>query len=432
MATSRLPLSPKQAWYQAHRDTELPKAKNRARLQRERYRAEHRLSPEELARCQADPTLAWTIRGPKWVACLEAGCGALCESLGPHLRRYHCLTAPEYKRARGFDGVTPRLNKGASLLSHALRDRLSKRRRKLRLGTKLQRSGKVPPVEKLIASRGKRTLSVQYRLEQAERMRRGRPELWGRFRGKRVGAPAEDWRLAKMALDGMSNSEIAKRVGLRHGQTVGARLRKMGFENSRKARVYHHGLVLRVNDLRKIAHDLGKTLGQMADDMGLKYKTLKGNAASGRSNQALSVFIGSAFKKRMPKWRAEFRRRPAGDSGGRPLLLLQSERNRVRDDYDVLLADLKAVLNRLADQFEHDTPMSFSDLRTWIYLEARKGRLRRIAFWPELLERLADIAATDQRVLRGGVKPSDLAREILAVLYGVSAETIRRAALATS
>src|SRR5437879_4356024 len=108
MSSAAQPLTRKQRWYRVHRDTELSKAKDRARRKREERRAELRLSPEELARCQADPTLTWTIRGSKWIACIEDDCGALCEQLGPHLWTVHNMTGADYKRRPAPDGVTPR------------------------------------------------------------------------------------------------------------------------------------------------------------------------------------------------------------------------------------------------------------------------------------------------------------------------------------
>ena len=199
-------LTPGQRWYRDNRETALPKAKERERKKRIALREQHRLTPEELAACLNDPTLAWTIRGSKWIACLE--CGALCESLGPHLRQCHHLTAEEYKAKPGLSRVR-RYSKNASLTSKDLQAKLSKIRKNLGLGKRLQASGKVPGFRKLIASRGKRVLSQQYRLEQSRRLE-GRPAS-----GKQKGARQErqkfsDRQFLKIYALGLSDAKSAK------------------------------------------------------------------------------------------------------------------------------------------------------------------------------------------------------------------------------
>jgi predicted transcriptional regulator len=167
------------AFYLRHRETMLAKAKEKERKKRIALREQLRLTREELAACLKDPTQVWIIRGPKWIACLE--CGALCENLPPHLWQCHHLTAEEYKAKPGLSGVR-RYNKNASLTSKDLQARRSRISTELGLGKRLQASGKVPDLRKLIASRGKRVFSQQYRLEQSRRLK-GRPSS-----GKQTGA----------------------------------------------------------------------------------------------------------------------------------------------------------------------------------------------------------------------------------------------------
>jgi hypothetical protein len=395
--------------------------------QHKRYSdAIQRLTPDELAECQRDPTKVWTIRGPKWIACILHGCGELHEQLGHHLRVRHQMTAAAYKAQPGADGITPTFSKGASLLCVELRERLSKKRKKLRLGKRLQKSGTVPPVEKLIASRKKRVLSQQYRIEQGRRKVGGRPDLWGKWHGesllKRGEVENADWKIAELVADGWSDEEIASKIGLKHGASVGARRKKIGFENARKPRVYDHGRVLRVADLRRIAQDLGKSLRQMADDMGLNYETLKSGASAGYHENPLSTLIGRAFKKRMPKWRSEYRHRPSSADGGRPQLLLPSERHKMRAEYKDLLPLLKRVLKYVEQEVANERAVDLVSMRSWVFLQARKGQLRRLALWPSFFGWIRE-----RNLVRSGFKPFLLAYEFLASEYGVSVGTIRDA-----
>jgi predicted transcriptional regulator len=200
-------------WYQDNRETALAKVKERQRKKRIVLREQLRLTPEERAACQKDPTQVWTIRGTKWIACIEDDCGALCESLGPHLRQCRHLTAEEYKAKPGLSGVARRYSKNASLSSRDLRAKLSKIRTKLGLGKRLQASGKVPGVRTLVASRGKRVLSQQYRLEQSRRLE-GRPAS-GKQTGARPGRQKiSDSKIREIVALVLPIAEAAKLAGI--------------------------------------------------------------------------------------------------------------------------------------------------------------------------------------------------------------------------
>jgi hypothetical protein len=387
----------------------------------------NKLTPTELIACRADPTLAWTIRGPKWIACIEEECGFVGEQLGQHLRVIHNLTALQYKQTPGLDGRTPRYSKGASLLSRELRERLSKKRRKLRFGKRLHDSGKVPTVEKLIASRGRRVLSQQYRIEQGRRMKRARPELWGKWRGKNLTTRGEDWQIARLAADGVSDREIAIAIGLANGQSAGARRRRLGFTNSKKARVYDHGRPLTMDDLLATSRDLNKPPQQMADEMGLKYSTLERRTRSSRRAKPLSTKIGRAFRKRLAKWRQEYRRTAASHEGGRPLLLLPSERQKMRREYKALLPELKTLLQFAEKAVANDASLDFAGLRNLVYSEARSGRLRTLAMWPSFFDWISGRKDLLPGFLRGQLKSFRLAFEFLGATYGVRVGTIRAA-----
>lgn len=204
----------KRAYYLRHGDA----IRARRREKRIALRKQLRLTPEELAACQKDPTLAWTIRGTKWIACIEDDCGALCVGLGPHLRQCHHLTARQYKAKPGSDGVSSRYSKNASLSSKDLQAQLSEKRTKLGLGKRLQASGKVPGVKKLIASRGRRVLSQQCRLEQSRRRRK-----------------IPDSKILEIIALGLPTAEAAKRAGIAERNFL-ARAQKLGCDTGASQR----------------------------------------------------------------------------------------------------------------------------------------------------------------------------------------------------
>lgn len=406
-------------------------AKNRSlvieRQHRRHLASIQRLSVAELAECQQDPTKVWTVRGPGLIACIETGCGELHKQLGHHLRVRHGLRAAEYKAKLGPQGGYPRYNKNASLLSIDLQKSLSKIRRKLKLGERLQGSGTVPPVKKLIASRSKRTWSQQRRIEHGRKVTGALPQLWGKFRGKSLAKKTADWEIAKLATDGTSHTDIAALTGL-SSSAVWARLRRIGF--SGRSHVCANGQPLLGKHFVVASEDFNKTRKQLADYMGLKPWAVCNHTYGASLEKPLPTELGRAFKVARKKLREEFRHRPANaEKGGAPPLLLPSERDGLPGEYRSLLLDMKAIINWLSRQAGQDSIATFDELREWVYLEARKGRLRRIAFWPDFLDAIRSLALRDIRLLRGGVNASDLTRQVLAQLYGVSVETVRRSAL---
>lgn len=380
-----------------------------------------RLTPAELEECRQDPRKVWTIRGPKWIACVLDG--ELHKGLGGHLH-LHGLTAAAYKALPGSDGKTPRFSKSASLLSLDLQKGLSKSRKKLRLGRRLHERGNVPPVRKLIASRGSRVLSQQYRLEQSERATRARPWLWGRNKGKRLEKRTEDWQIAKFAAEGLSDTEIATQVGLAR-EAVGARRRRIGFrQGPKKPRVYRHGRPLFGRDLRAACEDLGLSDQAMADHMGLKVETVNFWLSPKRSDSPLSALVGRTFKSVYSNLREKYRHRPQDVRGGRPSLLLPNERAAVRGEYQKLLPEVRALGKWIERQRENGREATMAGAREFVYLQARKGRLRILALWPRFFEWLG--AHKEVAALRNQ-KASVVVERFLGSVYGVGTETIRKA-----
>ncbi len=99
---------------EARREHEQKKGLSRSAIQKREKR--QFLTAEEHARCQADPELAFTIRGDEWIACLE--CGQLLQHIRDFHLRQHNMTAEQYRV--GPDPVHARYGKNRPLVSNAL------------------------------------------------------------------------------------------------------------------------------------------------------------------------------------------------------------------------------------------------------------------------------------------------------------------------
>lgn len=111
---TELPCFSPEGRIEARREHEEKKGLSRSAIQKREKR--QYLMPEELRRCQADPELAFTIRGDDWIACLE--CGQLLQHIRDFHLRQHNLTAEQYRI--GPDPEHPRYGKNRALVSNAL------------------------------------------------------------------------------------------------------------------------------------------------------------------------------------------------------------------------------------------------------------------------------------------------------------------------
>jgi hypothetical protein len=91
-----------------------------------KQQARQYVTPEELVECRADPERAFTIRGDKWIVCLE--CGQLLKQIrdkgyAAHLLTGHGgMTAKQYRQ--GPDPAHPRYGKNRRLICKALAAKL--------------------------------------------------------------------------------------------------------------------------------------------------------------------------------------------------------------------------------------------------------------------------------------------------------------------
>jgi hypothetical protein len=97
----------------ARREHEKKKGLSRAAIQKRDER--EYLKPEELARCVADPELAFTIRGDERIACLE--CGQLLKHIREFHLRAHNMTAANYRI--GTNPENPRYGPKRGLVCNA-------------------------------------------------------------------------------------------------------------------------------------------------------------------------------------------------------------------------------------------------------------------------------------------------------------------------
>jgi hypothetical protein len=412
----------------SYRDPWYAKNRGRALAQYREYRLRktERLTPDELATCLKNPTLAWTIRGPHWIACLE--CGALKEQLGHHLRVEHHMTAAEYKQKPAPEGSIPRLSKGASLSSFDVRHKHSRSTKRFQRHHGAPEGFRAvaadPPIEKLLKGRLRSVRSLQARIEMKKTATgRAKPALWGTFRGTKLPKSTPDQQIAAMRLEGAITSTIAGRVSLTR-RVVLARLKRMNFPSG-AACAFSRGEPLLGKHFLNACEDFKKTRIEMARYMGLKPRNVCYHTSRASLEKPFPAEMGRKFKAGREKLREEFRHQSTkGKDGGHPRLLTQSERTDLPRIYQSLLASVKAVTNWLSERTQRDSQASFEELHQWVYAEARKGRLLRIAFWPEFFDWIQQ--RKDLRDLLSNT-PYVLARDFLAHFHGVSAWTVKEA-----
>ncbi len=387
------------------------KIKARARAWR---RAQHTpVSEEQLQACRRDPRLAFSSAGKQWIICLE--CGERHKQLANHLRCMHDrMTSDQYRKKWGY-------NKGQGLVSASLGNWRSRLWRRRRHGRWL--AGHRPTAAQLVASRGPRETRIQCRLDRRDRMAgKAQPFLWKHGPTGLV----TDAEIAKLRLRGKEQEEIAQIVGLSSGSVVGVRLRKMGFPKAGphgSAGLFLHGELLTGQRLNKLCRDFGMTKKQMAKALLTRLRAVYYYTTGAKKHRALqSDFAGRVIAVRQ-NLLTEFRRRGATAKGGRPRLLLPSEKAELPSKRRALRAELSALRKWLREQ---DGRVSSRDVWDWLCSQSRSGVMRTLLFWPqfhEWVKRSYDQISFHQ----GQWIPYDLAIQFLADEYGASEETIMSA-----
>lgn len=386
------------------------------RAQGRHWWANHRqyVSPEELEACRKDPRKAWTIRGNGLIVCLE--CGQLAEQLVQHIRVVHRMTTAEYKAKPGPDGLTRRYNKHASLTSVDLQARKSKTYSELRLGRRLLRSGRCRPVEELLAARGPREMSLQYRLDVGDKTRgKARPERWKRTpRGEVV----TDVKIARLRLQGKTAARISQLLGLSQN-AASVRLRPMGFP-LRGACLYEHGAPISGEDVRNLSLDYAETVEEIGRRLHASPSWMGLHRSHSYRSKPLTVTMARRVQKLDRSLLSVYRIKPSSRKGGRPRQLPPSKDRKLCARYKDLLLDLKALRDWLRKQ---DAPQNFNTIWGWLCEQRRCGQMRTLFFWPQFFEWLETSYET-RAFLTGDWIPHELAVQFLAESSRVNEDLI--------
>ena len=388
--------------------------KNRERRRaemRERYHSNGQfVTPEELEACREDPRKARTIRGDDFIVCLE--CGELLEKLTrPHLK-IHGMTAAEYKAQPGPDGVTRRYNKNASLSSISAQRKHARIAKEQHLGQMGRRH--ILHGEEIIATRGKRDMSLQYRLEQGDRKRgKALPDLWKKTAG---GHTITDFEIARLCLRGKKTAEIAQHLGL-SDKPIQMRRRRMGFPAGRPC-LFEHGKPLTGQDALNLCTDYDKTKKEIAERLDVSQQWMSTIARN--PDRPLTVELGNRVLKADRNLLETFRvKRTIGESG-RPKHLPTSKENKLPERYGDLLSDLQALRDWIRT---HDTRPKWDRIWEWLCQQSRAGQLRALLFWPQFfawIEKNQDgVPFFNDGELSSDI-PSDIAIEFLAKSFDVS------------
>jgi hypothetical protein len=364
------------------------------------------VSDAELSECHADPRKAKTIRGPKFIVCLE--CGQIGRDLSGHLG-IHGMTKAQYKEKFG-------LNRGTSLRSlesgekQAASMKSSKHRPPSRSREYLAQA-----IEASREAHAPGRARLEEQLNRRGKRLGARPRRWKRTRG---GDVVRDARIARLRLSGLSLEEIAASAGLSLTAAF-FRLKRMSFPH--RARVFAHGKPVMASDIVALCSDFNLRKEKAGELLRIGYRWM-GRLLAGNTARPL----GAPLAKRLLKIRRELttemrKRAAAGKQGGRPRQLLPSEKSAMGERYDALRGDLKSMRAWIQEQ---EKAPSFSAVWNWLCERFRLGQLRSLQFCPQFfdwIEKNYDARA----FFEGKWTPHELAVQFLADDYGASEDTIR-------
>jgi hypothetical protein len=417
----------KRNWYRKNRKRILARYRckykeNRQTILAERHRQydanRRRVSAEELEECRQDPRKAKSIRGPDVIVCLE--CGEMHEMLPPHLRTEHQMNAAKYKAKPGPDGVIRRYNAGTGLVSMNVEVKLSKAAKGRR--RKLPRH----PEENLrsyLAKGRKYQRSQEYRLNDRDaNVGKAQPSSWKKTPDGQV---VTDFRILESHLAGMRAAKLARHVGLKPS-SVGTRLRKIGFPSAH-ARLFEHGEPITGQQIVAFCKDFEKTKKEAATLLNVSYQTVLYHTSSRRVVRSLPLELANRVIFLRSTSANQSRHQAATRWGGRPRLLLPSDKEALPNKYRLLRQELKLLRQRVRQQ---DDKLGIDQVWDWLCEQSRKGTIRTILFWPQFhrwLEKNYGCVSS----LRGSFSPSELASQFLADDYHTSVKTIKRTVLRT-
>lgn len=368
-----------------------------------------RATAGQLSACRQDPRKArdddkTTCQG-KFIVCLE--CGAMLRHLRCHLR-VHKQTPQDYRKRWGYA-------RGSALCSNIYSQELGARAKRQMLGRGVR-------ISRLRTENASGTRGMKLRRETLLNRRdaqtgKSHPQQWKRLNGQFV----TDTRVAELRLEGKRISDIARITGLSTMATH-FRLKRMKFPMG-WPHVYQHGEALNGAHLHALRSDFGKSRRELAALLGMDHSKISRYLALGRQHQPLPSNVARRVLLIQPLLRQEQRKKSPTASGGRPKLLLPTERRELPTKYHVLLRDLKLIHRFLKDQYGL---ASLAQVWDRVCQLRRQGEIQVLLFWPQFYRWLCR-ATDEQAFVAGAWVPADLALEFLADDYQAGVETIRRA-----
>jgi hypothetical protein len=374
--------------------------------------ARPRVSSEELIWLRR----AENILEKRWV-CRE--CGWSGKQFGNHLRQEHgelkygdVSAAESYKEKYGY-------NVGTALITPDLHKQLSAHKRDGRSREHL-RAVRASP-QKMLEARlaRKRSVRTEYGLKTA---------------AKPIGPildrqKVSDWSIAKPRLEGHTDSQICRIVGLSlnsHGP-VQQRLRRIGFPMRHGYVVgFWRGKPMTGKNINDLLSDFGLTKREAAKRSGLDWSLIQ--RAIYKQDRCLALHTRELFLTLRRSLVAEHRHKAATSLGGRSNLLLPSEREELPSKYNALRAEIDIFRGWLREQKERHADVAANHAGEFLCRQARKGEVRLLLFgaleffsWIE--KAYGQVAYNPDAWI-----PSELAFEFLAHEYNVSNETVRRIA----
>ena len=372
-----------------------------------------RVSAVELEHCRRDPREAKKIKGAECIVCLE--CGAILETLVVHLGSEHGMTTAKYKEKWGY-------NRKTALICANLRPTFSRMARSFRVG-RVFKSGRqvVEKLHEMLPAARQIKKRLEYRLDRRDKLKgKARPELWKR---SAKGQVATDLEIARLHLQGCTRTKIARAVGLRFGETVGARLKRMGFPSAR-ASIYHQGVVITGRSLLDLCRDTDWSRRDFAQRLQVTVHWVNNRMSPSRVERSLPVEMARVFLAVRRGYLEDYRKQGATTRGGRPRVLLASDRESLPTKYRLLRQELKQLRRWL---IEGASRPNIEQAWEWLCEQSRQGKVRTLLFWPQLLLWLRTSYSEDA-FLGGDWVPNELTLQFLADEYDVSEDTVRREA----
>ncbi len=253
---------------------------------------------------------------------------------------------------------------------------------------------------------------------------KGREDLWKKTP---EGKLATDASIAALRLTGMTREDIAQHLGVYgKGAAIGPRLHKMGFPPGRPC-LFQYGEPITGRHFRDLCSDFGITRKDVAEEMIVDGGNLGKRICS---DDPLPIRLAELVLRTREKLAEEYRHKSATKKGGRPPLILPSQKIAICASYKKLIQDLK-VLQKWLKQKGKD--VSIPMVWTWLCERSRDGTIR-LLFWPEFLDWVTIESYIDTKQLNhhSGGKLTDtytltqvLAQIFLANSYSVSEEKIR-------